>query len=162
MSGAKTGLDTRLLETLRKCEREEDALPVSGDLPALRLLIVWHRVTIYTRRPFEYEDELGGYCSRSLSPARRLWLPFEVDSREVAVASDIPTEALARQEVERLQNLLLVYPDNTTHAAALKLAVETYRARNARLLRAPGDLAKRLSLVEQKLGLAGAKNASHS
>lgn len=159
LSKPHLGLDKTLLANLKKVEREEDALPITGDLPALRLVIVWHRVSIYSRHPLEYEEESRKYDTKSLATWRRLWLPFEVDYEEAAVAADIPTAELAKQETARLQSLLLVYPDHSTHTHAMSLAVNTYRSRNMRATRF-SEIGKRLTLIEQRLGgLQGGKVA---
>ncbi|MBK8233024.1 MAG: hypothetical protein IPK72_21175 [Candidatus Eisenbacteria bacterium] len=145
------GLDRTLLQQLKRLEAEEDALPLAGDLPAMRLVLVWRRITIYNRAPDDYRDLLN----RSLAPWRRLWLPFELDYAELAAAADIPTERLAREEAERAMSLLWVYPDNTTHAHAHNLAAETYKARIAQNTRAGSmaNLARKIGLIEARLGL---------
>lgn len=141
-----SGLDRALLDRLKRLEREEDALPLVGDLPAMRLVIVWDRVTIYKRSPEETADLRG----RVLTPWRRLWLPFELDYNELAIAADIPTERFARQEAERAVALLWVYPDNTVNAHALRLAVDTYRSRMHKT--STYALAQRLAKLEKRLG----------
>lgn len=145
------GLDRTLLAQLKRLETEEDALPLAGDLPAMRLVLVWRRVTIYNRDPADYRGQLD----RSLAPWRRLWLPFELDFAELAAAADIPSERLAEQEAERAMSLLWVYPDNSTHAHAHALAVSTYRARIAQNTRAGGtaELSRKVGLLENRLGL---------
>ena len=145
-----TGLDRALLDRLKKLESEEDSFSLVGDLPAMRLLIVWRRVTVYRRDPADYEGLLG----RALPPWRRLWLPFELDFDELAAAADIPTRRHAQTEAERAMSLLWVYPDNSANAFALELAIRTYKSRLEKTTQAGNvaDLRKRLSLVEARLG----------
>ena len=99
---------------LKRTESKNDVVPLIGNLPSMRLILVWPKVELCTPDEIEVADPPG-------NTIKLLWFGIELDFVSLAEMTRTPISVI-KQHVREAQLHRWIYPDGSVHAHALELA----------------------------------------
>ncbi|MBU0691540.1 hypothetical protein KKH18_06970 [bacterium] len=106
------------LAQLRQTEAKSDVYPLIGNLPTMRLILVWPKLALDLPEAYESNEP---NAARALDD---LWAGIILDYPALADSARIPLSVI-KQHVREAQVHRWIYPDGSIHAHALELARAT-------------------------------------
>ncbi len=111
-------LRAKLVATAKARENKEDIVSLVGNLPSMRLILIWPTVNI------QVPEGEARNMSNLMRDCRKIWLGVELDYEDISNTARIPY-SVVKEHVFEAQMNLWIYPDNTVHQYAKELAKAT-------------------------------------